>query len=238
MRRTARSSLASFLTVTALLAGSLAAIAPTGSAQAAPRHDRPRTAATVSTPRWQEGEVNGPWRLAYHGYGSVSYGDDTVRLAPMASSQPDETHASLVTSRTTYRHIDVTTLMRTDTQLRTGTAPNPWESAWLLWHYTDDLHFYALALKPNGWELSKEDPAYPGAQRYLATGSSPAFPIGSTARVRVRQSGATIRVDVDGRPLVTYTDRERPYGAGSVGLYTEDAAVTFSRVRMFGAPLR
>lgn len=236
MRRIVRSSFASCLAAAALLGGALAG-APSGAADAAPRHDRVRAAATVSTPQWQEGEVQGPWRLEYHGYGTVSYGGDTVRLAPMASTRAEETHGSLVVSHRTYRDVDVTALMRTDRQLRTGTAPNPWESAWLLWHHTDDLHFYALALKPNGWELSKEDPAYPGAQRYLATGSRPAFPIGSTARVRVRQSGATIRVDVDGRPLVTFTDRERPYRSGAIGLYTEDAAVTFSRVRMFGAPL-
>lgn len=107
-----------------------------------------------------------------------------------------------------------------------------------MWHYTDDLHFYALALKPNGWELSKEDPAYPGAQRYLATGSWSRYPAGSTAHAKVVQTGATMRVEVDGRHLTTFTDRERPYSRGRVGLYTEDAAVTFGRVRMFGSPLR
>ena len=246
MRRLARSSLASLVAAGALLGGALGAdAAATAPARAATptthtthtAHATRTSGGVVSTPQWKEGEVRGPWRLEYHGYGTVSSGRDTVRLAPASAREPGVTHGSLVTSRRTYRDVDVTALMRTDRQLRTGSAPNPWESAWLLWHHTDDLHFYALALKPNGWELSKEDPAYPGAQRYLATGSTPRFPIGSTARVRVRQQGATIRVEVDGRHLVTYTDRERPYRAGSIGLYTEDAAVTFTRVRQFGRPL-
>lgn len=59
--------------------------------------------------------------------------------------------------------------------------PNPWEVGWLLWCFSPDpthpydpsptsnsnFRFYALCLKPNGWEVSKQDPAYPGGQRFL-----------------------------------------------------------------------
>ena len=59
--------------------------------------------------------------------------------------------------------------------------PNPWEVGWLLWCFSPDpthpydpsptsnsnFRFYALTLKPNGWEVSKQDPAYPGGQRFL-----------------------------------------------------------------------
>jgi hypothetical protein len=119
--------------------------------------------------------------------------------------------------------------MRTVRQLRTGSAPNPWEAAWALWHYTDNEHFYYVILKPNGWELGKEDPAYPGAQRFLATGESP-FPIGPTYTVRVRQIGNVTTVWADGRQLVSFTDNERPYRSGAIGLYNEDAEVEFDGV--------
>ena len=99
-----------------------------------------------------------------------------------------------------------------------------------MWHYTDDHHVYSIVLKPNGWELGKEDPAYPGAQRFLATGTVPSFPIGVQRVVRVRQIQSTISVWVDGRRLTTVTDRERPYTEGRVGLYTEDASVIFDNV--------
>jgi hypothetical protein len=107
-------------------------------------------------------------------------------------------------------------------QLRTP-VPNPWEVAWVLWHYTDDTHFYYLALKPNGWELGKEDPAYPGAQRYLATGSDRKFPIGSWYSTTIVQRGA----------VITFTDGQRPYRSGHAGLYNEDADVRFDRITAY-----
>ena len=83
-----------------------------------------------------------------------------------------------------FTDIDMTTTLGTVRQVRNGPA-NPWEVAWLLWHYTDDQHFYSIVLKPNGWELGKEDPAYPGAQRFLATGApSPRFRSACNARSR------------------------------------------------------
>lgn len=59
--------------------------------------------------------------------------------------------------------------------------PNPWEVGWLLWCFSPDpthpydpsptsnsnFRFYALCLKPNGWEVSKQDPGYEGGQRFL-----------------------------------------------------------------------
>lgn len=59
--------------------------------------------------------------------------------------------------------------------------PNPWEVGWLLWCFSPDpthpydpsptsnsnFRFYALVLKPNGWEVSKQDPSYKGGQRFL-----------------------------------------------------------------------
>lgn len=59
--------------------------------------------------------------------------------------------------------------------------PNPWEVGWLLWCFSPDpshpydpsptsnsnFRFYALCLKANGWEVSKQDPAYKGGQRFL-----------------------------------------------------------------------
>jgi hypothetical protein len=183
---------------------------------------------------WPEGSTHGPWRVAYNGYGTVGVERDpkepgsTNRLfqRPQTSTLPQETHASLTLSNNLYGDLDLTVRAKTVQQLRTPVA-NPWETAWALWRYTDDLHFYYVALKTNGWELGKEDPAYPGAQRYLATGSSPTFSVGTWYSVRVSQIGATITVSIDGREIVSFTDSERPYTSGSIGLYCEDAYVRF-----------
>ena len=193
------------------------------------RFERLSTAGT-----WADGSTHGQWGSMFDGYGYVGIdevgdGNKVLTLRPKASSEASETHAALVTSRAVYDDIEFSLEAKTVRQLRSS-HPNPWESAWAIWHYGDNTHFYYLALKPNGWELGKADPAYPGAQRFLATGSSPSFPIGSWSRIRVRQVGATMSVWADGQLLTRFTDRERPYLGGRVGFYNEDAKTRFDDV--------
>jgi hypothetical protein len=182
---------------------------------------------------WRDGQVYGRWRSQFHGWGTTEVTDVAGRRVlaqrPRPTTRPDHTDASLVTTTRDFGDLDLTASLRTLEQLRNPT-PNPWEVAWLLWHYTDNTHFYYLALKPDGWELGKEDPAYPGAQRFLATGTAPGFPVGRWYDVRVRQAGDTTTVWVDGQRLVSFRDTERPYRRGAVGLYNEDAAVQFADV--------
>lgn len=187
--------------------------------------------APKSTPTaWAQGSTHGVWTVNYNGYGSVWH-HGGVHLSPKASTRASETHAALVTSVGSYRDVDTTVGVTTVKQLRTGTQPNAWECAWVLWNHVDDAHFYYVVLKPNGFELGKADPAYPGAQRFLVTLDSPRFPIGSTHVVHVRQSGPTMSVWVDGILMTTFTDNERPYEAGHVGLYDEDSHALFTPLR-------
>lgn len=201
--------------------------------------------------RWLDGSTNGEWEAIYDGYGQTSVVADTsgqaLAQAPQASTSVDETHGSLVTSRQSFGDIDFTARLKTVRQLRTP-VPNPWETAWVLWNFTDDHHFYYLALKTNGWELVKEDPAplvpgaggcewptylnckYPGAQRYLVTSTTPTFGVGSWHDVRVRQVGGTIDIWANGQHLTTFVDNDAPYRSGKIGLYNEDADVRFDDV--------
>ena len=181
---------------------------------------------------WPDGSRHGNWRAVYNGYGTngiATDGPNVLTQRPMESTTASETHAGLVTSVASYGDLDFTVRGRTVQQLRRP-SPNPWEVAWVMWHYTDDQHFYYLNLKPNGWELGKGDPAYPGAQRFLATGSSPTFAVGPWHTFRVRQVGNTITVWGDGVQLASVTDNERPYLSGAVGLYNEDAEDHFDDV--------
>ncbi|MEU7167286.1 calcium-binding protein [Streptomyces morookaense] len=174
---------------------------------------------------WAEGSVHGPWRSVFDGHGENIGRHDGLVLSPAPARQPGETHAGLIVSTQQYGDVDYRATMRTIAQLRTP-KPNPWEVPWLLWAYTDPEHFYYITLKPNGWELGKRDPAYPGGQRFLATGSE-SFPVGRTSDVRVAQRGPLVEVSVDNKGLVAYRDQEHPYLHGSVGVYTEDARVVF-----------
>lgn len=176
---------------------------------------------------WEEGQSYGQWRLAYHGHGSVSGDDEEVVMVPKSADSLDATHASLVLTNVNLADdIDFSVTLRTEDQVRKD-PPNAWEVGWVLWNYRNDEHFYALALKPNGWELSKQDPAYPGNQRFLASGDHPTFPLNEDHRARITQQGNTITVYAEDVRLATFTDEETPYYSGAVGLYTEDAEVRF-----------
>ncbi|MHC3468709.1 LamG domain-containing protein [Streptomyces sp. 7R007] len=174
---------------------------------------------------WIDGSRHGRWLSVFNGMGTNTGDDGSISLSPMAAEDPGTTHAGLVVSAATYANVRYAARMRTVKQLRSP-KPNPWEVPWLVWAYTDPEHFYYVTLKPNGWELGKRDPAYPGGQRFLATGRG-RYPVGEWYDVRVEQRGAVLAVYVAGKPLVTFTDTERPYLRGRVGAYTEDATVKF-----------
>lgn len=178
---------------------------------------------------WDEGDVRGRWRVVFTGHGEVTGTDREVRLTPARAASTEATHAALVITEETFPEADFEVSVRTERQLREG-GPNPWEVGWVLWNYTSNTRFYSVALKPNGWEVAKQDTAYPGAQRFLETGTEPRFPVGRTYRVRVTQSDGVVVVSADGTTLATFEDGERPYRGGAIGLYTEDAAVRFSEL--------
>lgn len=141
-------------------------------------------------------------------------------------------------SASTYQDFAATLRVRTLQQLRHGVAgsPNPWEVGWVVWHYTSNQRFYALTLEPGGWELSQEDPAYPGGERFLASGTTPVFRVGVTHTVGIVQIGNRMTVSADGRLLVKFTDTRQPYMTGAFGFYSEDAQARFDHIRLFPLP--
>ena len=76
-------------------------------------------------------------------------------LEPKAATNPGDTHAALVISRGGFSNVRFGGEAMTIAQLRTGSPPNEWETAWAVFAYTDNKHFYYLAMKTNGWELGK-----------------------------------------------------------------------------------
>jgi 1,2-diacylglycerol 3-beta-glucosyltransferase len=187
------------------------------------------------------------WYSVFNGYGTnavTGSGDQQViTLAPARARTLHDTHAALVLGRAWYHDFVVTANVRTIRQLRRGAAgrPNPWEVGWVVWHYTSNQHFYALTLEQRGWLLSKQDPKYPGGERFLASGELPRFPLGITHRVRIAQIGNRITVSADGHVLTQFTDTQRPYLSGAFGFYSEDAVASLGHIRLsplqpIGAP--
>ncbi|MCH9815155.1 MAG: hypothetical protein K0U64_01725 [Actinomycetia bacterium] len=187
-----------------------------------------------------DGDSFGPWAVKFAGYGptrtEVADGGRLV-LEPMAATAPDRTHASLVTSKEQFTGscVRVATKMRTVTQLREGSAANPWEVGWLVWDYRDNQHFSYAIVKPNGFEVGQRHPDYTGGQRFLYTSAEPAAEVGEWIRMNVkrkeRSNGSTRTVyRVNGERVGAHVDNLHPYTSGSIGAYSEDAEVDVSRL--------
>lgn len=110
-----------------------------------------------------------------------------IERVPVPSTDPDLTkHDRLQVVYSLSANIVTTAQLRNKdntppTPSNPDSKPNPWEVGWLLWCFSPDpthpydpsptsnsnFRFYALCLKPNGWEVSKQDPSYRGGQRFL-----------------------------------------------------------------------
>lgn len=110
-----------------------------------------------------------------------------IERVPVPSTDPDTTkHDRLQVVYSFSANIVTTAQLRNKdntppTKDNPTSEPNPWEVGWLLWCFSPDpthpydpsptsnsnFRFYALTLKPNGWEVSKQDPSYKGGQRFL-----------------------------------------------------------------------
>jgi 1,2-diacylglycerol 3-beta-glucosyltransferase len=180
------------------------------------------------------GRTSSPWRVVFNGHGQVTMPGRAIVLAPERATAPGTTHAALVVSARNYGDFTAALTVRTLRQLRQGAAgaPHPWEVGWVLWHYTSNRSFYALTLEQHGWALSKQDPAYRGDERFLASGRTPGFPVGRAHRVQITQAGPTITIRADGHLLTRFTDTQRPYLTGSLGLYCEDSLARFEAIHI------
>lgn len=110
-----------------------------------------------------------------------------IERVPVPSSDPDpQRHNRLQVVYSFSANIVTTKQLRSPdntppTKDNPDSKPNPWEVGWLLWCLSPDpthpydpsptsnsnFRFYALCLKANGWEVSKQDPSYQGGQRFL-----------------------------------------------------------------------
>jgi hypothetical protein len=151
-------------------------------------------------------------------------------LSPKTAVRHQDTHSALLLSKDIYeRDVSFGGRIRTSRQLRRGSRPNPWETAWLVWNYHEN-RFYYLALKTNGWEIGKRDPAYQGGQRFLKTEKTTQFAIRRWTDFKITQTQNQITVQLNGIEVASFQDTENPYLSGRVGIYTEDAEIELSHV--------
>jgi hypothetical protein len=195
---------------------------------------------------------NGKWLNVYPGYGlkgvtrqSLPNGGSNgyfFQYTKTATS-PGESHGSLTTSTKAFGNFQMTINMKTVKQLRQNSLPHTWEVAWLLWHYTDKFHHYALELKTNGLEIQKKDNTSQcdACQIYLLENHNFPTKLGQwqvlTLRVTNSASGTPhIQVWVDGMVAANFIDNTKGQpnsprmASGYMGLYNEDSLVNFDDV--------
>jgi hypothetical protein len=145
-------------------------------------------------------------------------------LSPQVSTHAAETHAALVLSNTSFSgNITFRGRVQTVRQLRTGSPPNPWECAWIVWNYQGN-HFYYVSLKTNGWEIGKYDRTIKGQQKFLRTGKE-TYALGAWHEFEITQKENEITVRIDGTDIAAFRDEVHAYTSGKLGFYTEDAEV-------------
>lgn len=169
------------------------------------------------------------WQIVYTGYGTVGIENGELSMASKASTQPSETHAPLVIAGdANWGDYTFTLRMNTLQQLRTGSAPNPWEVGWIPFRMPDQSNFYYFILKTNGIELGK---AMSGdQQKFFVTQDNPKLTLNQWNDFKIVLKGANIKVYVNNSLVADYTDTSSPFLSGKIGLYNEDAHVHYDNV--------
>lgn len=156
-----------------------------------------------------------------------------IVLQPMASSAPSETHAALALAQINpLKDFHLTVTATTNQQLRTGSTPNTWETFWILFNYQPTAtgkNCNYFVLKTNGAEFGLATDSI--GQQFLWTGAANAQAIGASNDYDITKVGNHVVVKVNGQTIVDYTGNlfDQP---GSIGVYTEDAQVHVTSVRV------
>jgi len=178
------------------------------------------------------GWSNLDWTVAYDGYGEVGVENSSASLRPMTSERPIESHAALaLAGGSNWRDYTFAARMNLQQQLRQNSPPNEWETGWLLFRYMGEARSYFLIHKTNGIELGKLVPPKGEGQIFLVTKPRPQVVPGRWYDYRIEVRGANIKVYIDDKLQIDYTD-PNPILRGGVGLYTEDAHVHFRQPTM------
>lgn len=205
---------------------------------------------------------NGLWKNRFRGGGSsgvrVSSGGllngiNVQWITPQVATSSGQTFSGEnYPLNETFQDFELTCKMRTVAQLRTGSAPNSWETAWLLWRMGDisggQMGYY-FTIKMTGCEFGKSDNKEGSIFNVaLATPGSPTCTIGQWYAVKIRVQGNRHQMYVDttgaGRNytlVIDYTDTDVSLAAapsrqiqkgGYITTYCEDANVEFADFRI------
>jgi hypothetical protein len=157
---------------------------------------------------------------------------------PQAAASAGQTFSVLNYTSSPFYDFDLNFDMRTISQLRTGSAPNNWETAWIQMRGHEGGDSYYFVIKMSGCEFGKVQ----GPTQYiLVTPLSPSVTLGTWNHVRIKAVGIHFLIWVDGSLVIDFID-EGNVGFpappppspleyyGKIGTYCEDAQVEFDNV--------
>jgi hypothetical protein len=182
---------------------------------------------------------NGKWVSKWTSGGEMGVktenGNNVFYQFPQTSTQSGETHSSFAISTQKFSDMTLDLDMKTYKQLRQNSPPNTWESAWVMWRWTDLYHHYYFTLKTNGIEFGKKDTSCKCEEQvFLKTGSSPKLQLNTWAHIKISSVGKHTTIWVDGTKVVDMDDPSYSSTAdmsgGYIGLYNEDASTAFDNV--------
>ena len=76
---------------------------------------------------------------------------------PQTATSSGQTYSSFALSTQKFSDMTLELDMKTYKQIRQNSAPNTWETAWVMWRWTDLFHHYYFVIKTNGIEFGKKD---------------------------------------------------------------------------------
>ena len=191
-----------------------------------------------------EGKISpdGKWQNVYNGGGSsgvgISGGKHVFFIYPKVSTSLKQTSANLVISTSQFSNFNMDVNVKTAEQLRRNDPPNSWETAWILFRYTDTFHYYWFELNSGGVELGKKDCDHctdsVQGQIFLSTVEHPNLKVGDWSHWKITAVGNHIRLAINGTRVIDFVDHKMSdrLASGSIGLYTEDAYSEFNNLNI------
>lgn len=164
-----------------------------------------------------------------------------AELKPATATSSGQTFSAVLTGPQASGNFEFSALMRTVAQLRTGSAPNNWETAWIFWDWKfpdpSGSSGYYYTIKESGTEIGRLNN---GTQTVLATSGNNLNP-GVWHHVHVVQTAGggttSLSVYVDGTLDLSFSDVSgSALTGGQIALYCEDAQVHFTGVALPAIP--
>ena len=182
---------------------------------------------------------NGKWVSKWNAGGemgvTVENGNNVFYGFPRTATSPGQTSSSFALSTQKFSDMTLDLDMKTYKQLRQNSAPNTWETAWVMWRWTDLFHHYYFVIKTNGIEFGKKDTSCSCEQQvFLKTATSPTLKLGTWDHIKISSIGKHTTIWVDGTKVVDMDDPSysstADMSSGYIGLYNEDASSAFDKV--------